>query len=273
MPQTPWNIKRSAHLVFALGWSDFVLKYRGSVLGYLWSFAVPLTKFAVIFFVFRFVLQRNTENYPLYLLLGIILWEYFSHLTNDCIRMPFEKSPIITKVAFPRLLLAFAAAWKNTVILFTHLLIYLAAATVIGGSFSKSAVLFPLAIIHLLLFGLSIGLMLSSFVLKFRDIQHLWDIVLQVLFWITPVFYKIEDRFSGAGATGSELLNKILIIIHKAVYFQPLTLFFSNARETLLYGSYPSLAYTFTMTAAVCILFTAAVYVFKKRSTLFLEQY
>jgi len=179
-----------ARIVWTLGWADFLLKYRGSILGYFWSLLAPLAKFLVFLYVFTVIFQVTIPNYPLYLFLGIIVWEYFTQTTVGCLSMPMEKSNIIQKIAFPRLLLIFAVGWTNMIIFLTYLLVYIVFALIAGVTPSWWGFLyFPALLVQMSLIFLGVGMILSSYALRYRDLPHLWNIVLQVLFWLTPITY------------------------------------------------------------------------------------
>src|SRR3989338_11677150 len=101
--------RHSLKVIFVMGWSDFVLKSRGSFFGYLWSLMGPLVKFLVILYVFGPYVSPEIPAYPLYLFLGVILWEHFVTTKAACIHALTEKAGIIQKLQFPRILLMLSA--------------------------------------------------------------------------------------------------------------------------------------------------------------------
>jgi ABC-type polysaccharide/polyol phosphate export permease len=271
---------RSARIVIALGWADFLLKYRGSFLGYLWSFIVPLVKFLVILHIFRpFV--ADIPAYPLYLFLGLILWEHFSMTTSACIHMPQDKSAIIKKIAFPRLLLMLSVGWMHVIIFFTYICILFAFIPLMGASLTFSAVWYvPILALQASLIALGVGMLLGSYALLFRDIQHLWGVVLQVLFWLTPIMY--------AYTPSAPLLNDALSIVRSRVSlslwhffdifirFQPLSVLIHDARRALLYSDtlgVPSWLHIGLFTAFCAALFLVGAFVFMRRSVYFIQEY
>src|SRR3989338_4315973 len=179
----PFTIAHSLRVVLAMGWSDFVLKYRGSVFGYLWSLAAPLVKFLVILYVFGPFMRDAIPDYPLYLFLGIMLWEHFTHTTTGCMTMLHDKKSIIQKIRFPRVLLIFSVGWTNAIIFLTHFCIFLAFAAVLDVPFFWMRVYALLIFLKMPFLALGLGMFLQRSCFKFKDIPHLWNVLAQILFW------------------------------------------------------------------------------------------
>ncbi len=266
-------------IIWVMGWSDFFLKYRGSVLGYVWSFLAPLLRFLVILYVFQPLLGPNIPQYPLFLFLGLIFWEYFCNTTNGCMWMVLDKSSILSQIAFPRLLLIFAVGWTNTIIFFTHFIIFCVFGFFYGVSFSFSALFIFVVILQTLLFSLGVGMVLCSYSLKFQDIRHIWEVTLQILFWLTPITYS--------GLFGAPIVRQSLeyflenvsspkVLVDLFIQLQPLAVLIYDARRILLYPLAQGLPGLFHMTilTVICWIFFRIGYkIFRKRSKYFLEEY
>lgn len=262
-----------------MGWADFLLKYRGSVLGYLWSFVVPLVKFLVMLHVFRRYV--DIPFYHIYLFLGLILWEHFSMTTTACIAMLHDKSTIIKKVLIPRILLILSVGWMHLIILLTYVTIFVIVGVVTGLTIPLSFVYYlPITLLQATMIALGVGMFLSSFALRFRDIKHLWGVILQVIFWLTPIMYQykpsapvLEDaRNLLSGSIGLSLWSAFDIFIR----FQPLSLLIHDARRAMVYPDtlgVPSVAHTLGFTLCCMLLFAAGALVFRRRSRYFIEQY
>ena len=271
--------RHTVRIVWDLGWSEFRLKYRGSVLGYFWSFAVPFVKFFVFLYVFKVLFAVDIPFYPLYLFLGIILWEYFTNVTTACLSVPLTYEHIIQKVAFPRFLLILTVGWTQAIVFLTHLVIFGVMSVFMGVAPSFSALYFFIVYIQLALLSLGIGAFLASYALRFRDFPHMWNIVLQILFWLTPITYMHKVDTS----TTAEFLQ---ILSHPRLLFgwgsfafftrmQPLSLIIFDARRVLLpIGvSVPSLIHAVILTLLCGGIFAAGFLVFRKRSRSFLQEY
>lgn len=271
--------KHSLRVVVALGFADFLLKYRGSVLGFLWSFIVPLFKFLVIFHVFRpFV--SDVEHYQLYLFLGLILWEHFQMITSACMSMLHEKATIIQKVIFPRILLIASVGWTHGLILLCYMAIFLSAAFILHTPPAWGLLYLPVIFLQATLIGLAIGMILSSYALKYRDLQHLWGILLQVMFWLTPIVYPYTPK----GTVTQDLENLLSGSLHLSLWslfdifirFQPLSILYHDARRAILYPAtlgVPSMTHAIAFTAACLVLSLIGSVIFVKRSRYFVQEY
>lgn len=271
---------QSARVVLALGWSDFLLKYRGSILGYLWSFIVPLIKFLVVLHVFR-PFATHIPLYPLYLFLGIVLWEHFSLLTNACIRLPQDKSLIIKKIAVPRLLLVLSTGWMHMIILVTYLCIFFLFCLIFGVGILPSAVWYvPLLLLQTSFIALGIGMVLGSYSLKFRDIEHLWNVILTILFWLTPIMYQYRPSRPLSVELQSLLQLPSVGSLWEAfdvfILFQPLSILVHDARRAMLYPDtlgVPSFVHILIFTLICTAIFALGIWVFQRRSLYFIQEY
>lgn len=280
MAHHSFNLRHAVRIVLAMGWADFFLKYRGSFLGYLWSFAFPITRFIVILHIFRHF-TGGVDHYPLYLFLGIILWEYFSTTTQACMQMLQAKATIIKKVRIPRILLILSVGWMHIIILCTYILMYVIFAVASGGPLPFSFWYYtPLVMVQASLLALGVGMLLASFVLRYRDIQHMWGVMLQVIFWLTPIAYVyrpdatiIEDARRVLTASSFTSLWDILDV---TIRFQPLSILLQDARRAMLYPDtlgVPSLTHVAWFTAACAAFFIFGLLVFQRRSRYFIEEY
>lgn len=264
MTKTGFDLSHSVRVVWQIGWSDFLLKYRGSALGYVWSFADPLVRFLVILIVFQSFVDEQIEHYPLYLFLGIIGWDFFVRTVTGCLAMLNDKAAIIQKIPFPRILLIYAVGWTNAIIFCTHLIIYFVFAFLMGVAPHTSILLLPIFLILFLLFSLGIGMFLSSFALKFRDIPHLWQVLHQILFWLTPIFYPHSF---------TEQLSVPFHNFHFFIQYQPVSLFLFDLRQILLYHQIPSSLNIVFIAAVSLLLFFITRLVFLRRSRYFVQEY
>jgi ABC-type polysaccharide/polyol phosphate export permease len=271
--------KHYLHIVLAMGWSDFVLKYRGSVLGYFWSLLAPLAKFLVILAVFRPLVGAAIPQYSLYLFLGIIIWEYFALTTVGCMNMLREKASLIQQVLFPRVLLIFTVGWSTLLVFATYLLVFFLFALFMGMPWPQGIWYMPLIVLQMSLLSLGVGMLLSSYCLKYQDIRHLWEIALQILFWLTPVMYAPRLLLLHQDAPGA-LPDPSSFPLSSAflafVQFQPLSVLIDDARRVLLYDvpyGIPSLSHFAAFTAVCAAVFLLGLLTYLRRSRYFLEEY
>lgn len=187
--------KRNRVLIKELVKTDFKLKYQGSVLGVAWSALKPLFLFVVMYFVFVEFMRISDpaiENYALVLLCGIAVWGFFSEATSMGMVSIVARGDILRKISFPKYIIVISGMINALISLMINLAIVLAAAVIMGVHFTWNIFWLPLNFIELfaLVFGLS--LILSTIYVKYHDIQHIWDVVMQALFYATPIIWPLS---------------------------------------------------------------------------------
>jgi ABC-type polysaccharide/polyol phosphate export permease len=122
-----FKLKEYKNLIKTISITDFKLKYEGSILGYLWSLVKPLFLFTVLYFVFTqvFKLGNAIPHYPVYLLLGIVIWTYFLETTISCLLSIVGKRDLIRKVYFPRVVLIISNSLTSLLTFLANLVIVL----------------------------------------------------------------------------------------------------------------------------------------------------
>jgi ABC-2 type transport system permease protein len=176
-----------------LTWTNFKMRYYGSILGYVWSLLKPLALFGVLFIVYTVFMNQKTPHYKPFLLLGIILWDYFSQATNSGMMGFIGNYQMIRKVYLPRYILVAAAVSSAFIGLLFNLLVFFFFAFLDGVSFGMEAIWFLPLLVSLYVLTLGIGFILSIVVVKVRDMISLWEVVLQLGFWLTPIIYPASN--------------------------------------------------------------------------------
>jgi ABC-type polysaccharide/polyol phosphate export permease len=274
-----FSMKHMVRVVLAIGWADFKMKYRGSIMGVLWSLIYPLVKYVVILHIFRRIVT-DIPLYSLYLFLGILLWEHFAMTSTACMTMLQEKAAIIQKVRFPRLLLIFGVGWTHVLILCGYLVIFFIAQLLAGAQLTLGALYLPVLITEATLLALGIGMLLSAFSLRFRDIPYLWNVLLQVLFWLTPILYAFEPRRPLAQDIVHTFTENIGLslwsLLDIFIRFQPLSILLFDARRALLYAAetgIPTPLHTLGFLLFCAAVFLSGAAIFQWRSRYFLQEY
>jgi ABC-2 type transport system permease protein len=224
--------RRLWHLAQTLAQSEFKLRFFGSVLGYLWQLVRPLLLFGVLYVVFTQVIRigGDVELYPVALLLGIVLYTFFSEATGGAVTSLVDRESLIRKVEFPRLavpLSTILTALFNVALNMIVVLVFLLAA---GGEVRLSWLELPLLIVALALFAGGVGMLLSALYVSYRDVKPIWDVLLQVMFYASLVFYPID-----VVADRSELAAKLMML-------NPFAAILQQARHALIAPSHPSTA-------------------------------
>ena len=175
-----------------LVFKDLKLKYRGSVLGVLWCLVNPLLILGVYTLAFQWVLRVQTENYPYFLLVGLLPWTFFSGSLLASTGSIIGNAHLIKKVYFPRETLPVATVLFNFAQFLLALSVFLPALILFSGvTLRWSALLFfPLLLLHLV-FTIAVALILSALTTSFRDVAHLTEVTLPLLFWVTPIIYPV----------------------------------------------------------------------------------
>lgn len=174
---------------------ELKVKYKNSALGFLWSLFNPLLYLVIFTIVFRYLLGFGIPYFPFYLLSGLLAWNLFSTGTSAAAISIVANSTLVTKSYFPRKALPLAAVGASAYHLFLQLMV-LVGAMVLFGYFrfwDVGLLLFPLAVVCLLLFLSALSFALAALNVYFRDVQHLLELVLLAWFWITPIVYPIAQ--------------------------------------------------------------------------------
>lgn len=181
-------------LVRELAITEFKLKYQGSVVGYLWSLMKPLAIFGVLYLVFTVFVKigSNIPHYPVYLLLGIVLWSYFAESTSSAMNCIVDKGDLIRKIYFPRIVLLMAASVSATITFLLNLAIVVVFMVLGGVDISWQAILFPVLLVELYLLTLGLSLFLSALFVKFRDFAYIWEVGLQMLFYASAIIFPLS---------------------------------------------------------------------------------
>ncbi|MDP9347354.1 MAG: ABC transporter permease [Actinomycetota bacterium] len=186
--------KRLLRLTWALGVTEFRLKFFGSALGYLWQLMRPLMLFGVLYGVFSVFLNisEKIRFYPVALLLGIVLYSFFNEATSSSVRSLVNRENLVRKVEFPRLAVPLSTVLTALFNLGLNLIPVAIFLLIAGGTPRLSWLQLPLLVGILALFALGLAMLLSVLFVRYRDIEPIWDVVLQVAFYATPIFYPVE---------------------------------------------------------------------------------
>jgi len=182
------------HLSRSLAVTDFKLKFFGSVLGYVWQLMRPLLLFGVLYVVFTEVvdLGGGVPFYGVMLLMGIVLFSFFSEATGMAVTCMTDRESLVRRLDFPRLAIPTAVLLTGLMNLGLNLLVVLIFLMISGGEVRWSWLEMPFLVLLLALFCSGLGMLVSVGYVKYRDVRPIWDVVLQILFYATPIFYTIN---------------------------------------------------------------------------------
>ncbi|HWB39277.1 MAG TPA: ABC transporter permease [Candidatus Saccharimonadales bacterium] len=196
--------------------TDFKLRYQGSMLGYLWSLLRPLFLFAILYEVFGVFLRAkgNVPHYPVYLLLGIVLWNYFAEVTSGSVTSIVGKSELIRKINFPKYVIIFAGSFSAFINLLLNFLVIIIFMIFNHVHPTWSMLLIIPLVAELFVFAIACAFFLSALFVKFRDVSYIWEVVMQAAFYATPILYPMT--FVPAKVAKYSLLNPMAQIIQDA---------------------------------------------------------
>ncbi|HEX3568980.1 MAG TPA: ABC transporter permease [Candidatus Saccharimonadales bacterium] len=185
--------KRNRALLRELVVTDFKLRYQGSILGYAWSLLRPLLLFCILYVVFVKFLRLGTSvpHYPIYLLLGIVLWSFFTEMTNQSLGSVVARGDLIRKIRIPRWIIVVSSSVSALINLALNLIVVGVFMAFNGIHLADSLLWFPLVLVEIYVFALGLSLILAAAFVKYRDISPIWEIILQALFYLTPILYPI----------------------------------------------------------------------------------
>jgi ABC-2 type transport system permease protein len=180
-----------ARILNVLSRSEFRLKYAGSLLGYLWSLAKPLMYFSVLWIVFGNLFRLGVHRYPLYLLIGIVLYTFLADAVTAALPSIVSSGPTLRRIAFPPLVIPVASSLASAM---TFLANCVAVAIFLAVGHVQPQVdwllLVPL-VLELYAFVLALALLAATLFVRFRDIGQIWEVASSLLFFSAPIMYPI----------------------------------------------------------------------------------
>lgn len=168
---------------------DFKAKYKRSILGVFWSFLNPLLTMAVQYVVFSSLFRFDVPNYPVYLLIGIVLFNFFTESCGMGLGSIVGNAHLITKVYMPKYIYPLTRTLSSLVNLLLALIPLLGVVLLSGLPITKAFILSLFAVLCLVVFSLGISLFLSTSMVFFRDTQFLWGVLSMIWMYLTPIFY------------------------------------------------------------------------------------
>ncbi|MGC1176990.1 MAG: ABC transporter permease [Candidatus Saccharimonadales bacterium] len=185
--------KQNRALLSELVRTDFKLRYQGSVLGYAWSLLRPLLLFLILYIVFvKFLkLGKGVPHYPVYLLLGIVIWNFFIEMTSQSLGSIVGRGDLIRKIRIPRWMIVFSSSISAVINLLLNLVVIVIFILINHVDLLATSLWLPLILVEVYLLALGMSLLLSAMYVKFRDIGYIWEVILQAGFYITPILYPL----------------------------------------------------------------------------------
>jgi lipopolysaccharide transport system permease protein len=244
-------------LIWDFAISNLKIKYRNSVLGFIWTFLEPLLILTVLYLVFTNIFENAIENFPLYLLLGLIMWNMFVNGTRLSVDSIMTRGHLMTQIHIPTEIPAISSAITSLIIISLEMIIF--GIFMVAFQFLPpiTILLLPLVIGLNFFLVLAISLPLSVLNVKYRDTQFIWGVVLHAGFFLNPIFYKTEIL--------PEFLQEFL-------WFVPTVHILNFARDLTLYEIMPSLNELGITIAMTGIIFGIGYLIFRKLKNRIIEE-
>ncbi len=239
------DIRRFWALTFTLARTEFKLRFYGSVLGYVWTLMRPLLLFGVLWIFFTKVGHVNSgkgpgeKYYGAQLLGSIVLFTFFVEGTTNAVRSVVDRENLVRKIHFPRLVIPLSVVLLGLFNLGLNLIVVAIFAIAAGVRPMLSWLELPLIILALVICATGLAMLLSAMFVHFRDIQPIWEVIAQILFYASPVIISIETVIKAFHSPEHKFLMHHQYLLH--VYMlNPLAVIFQQFRHAMITNATPS---------------------------------
>lgn len=212
------------NLLVELVKKDIKLKYRNSYLGVIWTMLEPLLTMIVLTLVFSKLLGKGTQDFPVYILTGRLVYSFFSNGTKAALRAVRANASMIKKVYVPKYMYPFASVLSGYVI-FLISLVVLAIVAVVRGVYPTLQLFWMIVpLLQILLITTGVGMLLATMAVFFRDVEYLWGVALMLIMYTSAIFYQVESVISEKNAWIFKLnpLYAVIENFRNAVFGQPM---------------------------------------------------
>ena len=249
------NFKKFRPLLNELIARDIKIKYRRSVLGVLWTLLNPLCMMIVLSVVFSNLFKFDIENFPVYLLSGQLIFNFYSESTTNSMSAILSNGPLIKKIYVPKYLFVLSRVFSSTINLLASFTAMVCVMLAMRVELHYTVLLAPIPLMFIVLFSLGVGLILSAITVKFRDIMHLYSVFVTAFMYLTPVIYPMSIL--------PDWLSPIVML-------NPITNILQMFRSVMLYNSLPTLGSLVTASVESVVMLALGLYVFYKNQDEFI---
>lgn len=172
--------------------TDLRTRYKGSFLGFLWTFINPLLMLLVYTIIFSTIMRINIPHYAMFMFVGLLPWIFFSSSIQNSAGIVIRQGGLVKKIYFPRLVLPLSTVGAALINYLLSLLIMIPALYITDMSLSWPALYFPLILLVQTILALGFSILVSSLNVFFRDLEHMLGILLMLMFYLTPVIYPVN---------------------------------------------------------------------------------
>jgi ABC-type polysaccharide/polyol phosphate export permease len=230
-------------------------KYKNSFLGILWSLINPLLQMVILSIVFSTIFKSSITNFPLYMISGKLIFDFFSMATNQSLMSICGSADLIKKVYFPKYILVLSDITALFLISLISLLDLVLVMLVTGASFSIYILYAPVYLVLLYIFVVGCGLILSTLNVFFRDMQHLYGVLIMMLMYLSALFYPVEI---------------IPAAYQKLFFLNPIFHYIVGFRHATYYATAPDIGNLLYCSGAALIAIVVGMIVFEKNQDKFI---
>ncbi len=248
-------LKKYGFLIRQLVARDFKVRYKRSVLGVFWSFLNPMLTMAVQYMVFSQLFKSDIENYPVYLLSGLVVFNFFNEGVGQALGSIVYNAPLITKVYIPKYIYPVTKVLSSGINLAMSLLPLVVMAVLTGERVTRAYLMLPYLLACVMVFTAGFGMVLAAGMTFFRDVQFLWSIVSMLWMYLTPLFYPVSIV--------PEAFRRVIMC-------NPMYLFVDAVRDIVMRGVVPGPAVLARCMAAALAMLAVGSIIFKKTQDQFI---
>jgi lipopolysaccharide transport system permease protein len=264
----PWRAARELwlyrDLLINLVQRDLSVRYRRSVLGFLWSFLNPLLMMLVFSIVFQVVRPLSVRNYALFVLTGLLAWNFLAGSLSGAVRSITSNANLIDKVYFPREMLPISVVLSHLINFLLSLVVFIPLALLFGAQLSAWTLVLPLIVVVQLVLVTGLALLLASVNVFYRDAELVLDVALTAWFFLTPIFYELELLPKSIFGMNFDVWRLVYTI-------NPMATLVTDYRYLLLYA-YPIIRHTLISLGTGLVVLAIGWVVFRRCAPSFAEE-
>lgn len=251
------NFKRFQPLLVELVIRDIKNRYRKSILGVFWTLLNPLLMMVVLSVVFSNLFKFDIANYPVYILSGQVIFNFFSECTSSCMASILNNGGLIHKIYVPKYMFTISSILSSIINLLASFAALIIVMLFMRMDLNYTMLLSFIPLIITVIFSSGIGFILASYAVKFRDITHFYSVFLTALMYLIPVIYPIT-------------ILEGKPIIFEIVNFNPLTIILNMFRDMVMNGALPSITIVFIILLIAVIVLFIGLLIFRKKQDTFI---
>jgi lipopolysaccharide transport system permease protein len=250
------ELYNNRNLIWILAWVDFKQRYKNSVLGYFWSLLEPLLMLSILYVVFSNLMKVQVEYYQMFLLLGLIMWSFFSRSTSASLWSIVLRSNLVQKVYFPRDILVISSCITALLMSIFESVVFILFMFVFQIPLSVYIVFLPLIILIFFFLSFGVSLALAALTVFYLDIRYIWVLVLQVGFFITPIIYPIT----------------VFPPEYRILTYNPIAQIIYLARDVTIYSKAPNLTSLMYVSVVAIVALIIGYWIFMRLEPKFAEE-